>query len=100
MRDRRLAKIRNLIRRLQWRVSGRLLRKLETGEVHEEDAVVSVMNGHIRETRDDEEATAVDDRKYVITGRDRAGLPFESVGKIIEGEQGQEYFFITAYARR
>ncbi len=45
----------------------------------------------------DEKKVAVDGNKYVIRGRAPSGLPLETVGKIIKGEDGQEYFLISVY---
>ncbi len=75
------------------------MRRLQSGKIHEDDAIASIMNGCIRQARKDEMETSIDGRKYAIEGTDRAGLPFETIGKIIDGEEGREYFLITAYAR-
>ena len=35
--------------------------------------------------------------KYVIVGRDTHGRPFYTVGKVVQGSEGQFYFYITAH---
>jgi hypothetical protein len=57
----------------------------------------SILNAARITSQPDEKGAAVDGRKHTILGPDRAGLAFETVGKIMEGFEGEEYFIISAY---
>jgi hypothetical protein len=97
--DPTLRRIRNLVLKEQWEPSGHVRNYIEDGEFELRDIEVSIANGFISESQKDEIGTAVDGRKYTITGRDHCGLPFETVGKIVKGPEGKEYLVITAYRR-
>ena len=96
-RDRRLERIQLLVLRGQWAVSSHVRDKIEDGEFELDDVEASLRSGRISESRKDERGVALDGRKYTIVGRARCGLPLQTVGKIIAGADGQEYFVITAY---
>lgn len=91
--------IRRLIRSDDYWFSDHVRDEWANGEYSMGDIETSVLGGSIHKTQKDEKGQAVDGKKYVITGRDSAGMGFETVGKIIEGEDGRKYFFITAYGR-
>ena len=40
---------------------------------------------------------AIDGKKYTILGSDGSGHHLETVGKIVQGDDGREYLVITAY---
>lgn len=86
-----------LILRGQWGVSSHVRDKIEDGEFELEDVETSLRSGRITASQKDERGVAVDGRKYTVSGRARCGLPLQTVGKIITGLDGEEYFVITAY---
>ena len=97
MADAKLEKIQRLVLRDRWRLASHVLDKIEVGEVALRDIKHAILSGNIRDVRPDEEKVAVDGKKYVIRGRAPSGLPLETAGKIIKGEDGQEYFVISVY---
>ena len=100
MVDKRLQQIQLLILCRQWTISRHVLADIENGEFDEKDIETSIMSGWIDHSQKDEMQAAVDGRKYIIIGKSYSGLPFETVGKIVEGIQGEEYFVITAFKRK
>jgi hypothetical protein len=98
--DIRLERIQRLILQGHWEVSSHVLQYIEDGEFEIRDIETSIARGWISKSQKDEVGTAVDARKYTISGFDHCGLPFETVGKIVEGPDGEQYFVITAYERR
>lgn len=52
---------------------------------------------NIHKVEDDDLKEAQDGKKYTVLGRDSHGEPFYTCGKIILGEKGRLYFFITAH---
>ncbi|MHC4698804.1 MAG: hypothetical protein ACYTFA_18915 [Planctomycetota bacterium] len=97
MPDANLEKIQRLVRCHQWRLSSHVLEKIEVGVVARGEIRHALLNGKIKRVQRDEEKVAVDGKKYVIRGRAPSGLPLETVGKIIEGGDGKEYFLISVY---
>ena len=97
MADAKLEKILRLVLRDRWRLGSHALDKIEVGEVARGEIQHALLNGKIERVQRDEKKVAVDGRKYVICGRAPSGLPLETVGKIIKGEDGQEYFLISVY---
>ena len=91
--------IRKLVSSENAKFSGHLYDKIRDGEFGLEDIECSIANGKILKTMKDEEGGAVDGKKYVIAGRCKGGLGFETVGKIMNSDDGDSYFFITAYRR-
>ncbi len=100
MADAKLEKIQRLVLRDQWRLASHILEKIEVGEVALRDIEHAILRGKISDVRPDEQKVAVDGKKYVICGRARSGLPLETVGKIIRGEDAQEYFLISVYVSK
>ncbi len=97
MADHRIAQVRRLVRQGKYSLSSHVFDELAQDEFTLSDVEYSVLLGRCVETQRDEQRVAVDGRKYTIRGRTSAGLPFETIGKIICGHDGNEYFFITAY---
>lgn len=97
MSKRALQKIQSLVRSQQWIAGVHVQEYLEAGEFDERDLECSICTGTIRAIQRDELGEAVDRKKYVISGVDVCGLAFSTCGKIIELNDGQQYFFITAY---
>ena len=101
MDDHRLEKIRRLVRRGQWIPSSHVRKDyIETGVCGVEDIEQSILTGAVTKEEKDEFHMAVDGMKYTIQGRSYCGLGFETVGKIIDGGDGLQYFVITAYNYR
>lgn len=100
MADAKLKKIHCLVLRDRWRLASHVLDEIEVGEVALRDIEHAILSGKIIDVRRDELKVAVDGKKYLILGRAPSGLPLETVGKIIQGEDGLEYFLISVYARR
>jgi len=99
--DHRLEKIRLLIAKGDWIPSQHVREDyLETGECTLDDIECSILTGEIVAVQKDEVGGAVDGHKYVIQGRSRCGMGFETVGKIIKMADGKRYFVITAYNYR
>ena len=94
-----LGKIRGLVRSGRYDLSIHVLKKIQEGEFELDDLKCSVINGNISKIQNDELKQSKDGRKYVILGPTPSGMPFESVGKIMEADNGAEYIFITAYRR-
>lgn len=99
-KDARLERIQLLVLKGQWELSSHVLDYIQDGEFELRDVEGAILTGSITESQKDEVEVAVDGRKYTILGSDHCGLPFETVGKIVEGAKGNEYFVITAYQRR
>ena len=98
--DTRLERIRRLVLQGQWEPSSHVRQYIQDGEFELRDIEESIATGSITESQNDDVGTALDGRKHTIAGFDHCGLPFETVGKIVEGPEGNEYFVITAYQRR
>lgn len=89
--------IRKLIRCDDYQLSNHLYNKLADGEFALADIENSILSGRISKIEKDELCCSIDHKKYVIIGKSQNGLPFETVGKLIEGFEGEKYFIITAY---
>ena len=100
MADAKLEKIQRLVLCDRWRLASHVLDEIEVGEVAKDEIQHALLNGEIRRVQRDEKKVAVDGNKYVIRGRAPSGLPLETVGKIIKGEDGQEYFLISVYVSK
>lgn len=94
-----LGKIRGLVRSGRYDLTIHVLEKIQEGEFDLDDLEYSVINGNISKNQNDELKQSKDGRKYVILGPTPIGMSFESVGKIMEADDGEEYIFITAYRR-
>jgi hypothetical protein len=95
MGDRRLLRIQDLCRRSCVRLSEHVMDRIDDGEFEETDVYLSISYGCIVAAQRDGA-----ERKYVIRGPSKSGLAFETVGKFVQGFDGQEYFLITAYLVR
>ena len=100
MADAKLEKIQRLVLCDRWRLSSHALEKIEVGEVAKGQIQHALLNGEIRCVQRDEKKVAVDGNKYVIRGPAPSGLLLETVGKIIKGEDGNEYFLISVYGSK
>jgi hypothetical protein len=94
---RKEAEIRDLVRRERFHLSSHVYDKIATNYWEFDDVVESLLNGSIQKAEADELNVAVDGKKYTILGRDCYGHFIETVGKIIQGDDGHDYFVITAY---
>lgn len=93
-----LHQIKRIIAAGRYHPSAKVDALLEHGEFDLEDletAILSAARIHKRER--DEKRSSVDGYKYTIIGRDRAGLPFYTCGKVRQDHFGNFYFFITAH---
>ena len=93
-----LQKIQGLVRRLQYEIeSGHAFEPIEEGELERKDIECSIKNGKITRRQKDERGEAKDGKKYTIVGPTFNGLPIVTVGKIVDGMEGETYRLITAY---
>ena len=100
MPDDPLAAIQLLIARDAYDIGEHVEMALALGKYELCDIETAILHGRIRRTKRDKLGGAVDGNVYVIRGPDHSGLAFDTVGKIVEGLDGQAYFLITAYALR
>ena len=100
MRVKAIDRIRALVRRGQYTLSQHLINHIADNEFERDDIEVSILTGELVKSQRDERGTALDRRKHTVRGWTRCGLPFETIGKIIEGADGKEYFVITGYQCR
>jgi hypothetical protein len=95
--DSRLDKIRKLVRCGSYELSDHVVDAIEANEFTVDDIEDSILSGRIVCRQKDEVNTAIDGYKYKIIGRTQSGMPLETIGKIQEGFDDNEYFLITAY---
>lgn len=79
----------------EYAFSAHAVDKLYQNDWTEEDAICAVMSGVLVKWQSD--SASVDGKAYVIEGPDRYGNSLETVGKIMLGDGGKYYFFITCY---
>jgi len=91
--------IRTLIRSDNYGFSRHVSDYLDNGEFEVADIENSILNGKLTKAEQDEMHRSVDGKKYTIRGRCKSGLPFETVGKLMESGDGEYYFLITAGKR-
>jgi hypothetical protein len=96
----KIDKIRALVRGGRYTLSQHVIDHIADNEFGRDDIEVSILTGELVKSPRDEQGTAVDGRKHTVRGRTKCGLPFETVGKIIQGPDGNEYFVITGYEYR
>ncbi|MBL7219805.1 MAG: DUF4258 domain-containing protein [Phycisphaerae bacterium] len=94
-----LAWIQTLVRFGDYEVSRHVYDYLEDGDFKLDDIENSILNGKLEKTQNDKKCESVNGKKYTIRGRCRNGLPFETVGKLMESDDGEYYFLITAGKR-
>lgn len=94
-----LDKIRKLILRDRYELTGHALEGVADNLFSEEDIECAVLHGEIRKCEDDERSEAVDGKKYTICGCGDSCQEFEVVGKIVKDEMGRLFLVITAYQR-
>lgn len=92
-----LDRIQRLVLLRRVRLSEHALIALQAGEFDMDSVEYSILNAARITSQADEKSAAVDGKKHTVLGPDRAGLAFETVGKIMEGFEGEEYFIISAY---
>lgn len=97
MSNPKLRVIKDLVLANKFSLSGHVREAVETGEFDEDAIKHSILNAQQISSRKDEKRTALDGRKYVLTGPDRAGLSFRTVGKIQEAFEGKDYLIIAAF---
>lgn len=85
-----------LVRDDCWDVSAKVYEALDDGNFTEDDLVCCVLEGKLHKRERDERNEAVDGRKYTIWGPSAGGHPFYVCGKILRGDEGRYFFFITA----
>ena len=95
MPNQTLEKIKLMVLRGDCILSSHVLDKVEENYFTDNDVEASIVNGVSIEKGKDELGQAVDGNKYTITSKDQC----ETVGKLLESDEGQIYFVITAYRR-
>ena len=95
--SRKEAEIRQLVRDECFHLTSHVYDKIATNDWEYDDVVESLLNGSISKAETDEIGDAIDNKKYTILGRDCSGNFLETVGKIVEDEEGHQYLVITAY---
>ena len=91
------AVIRQLVRDECFLLTSHVYDKIATNDWEYADVVESLLNGSISKAERDEIGDAIDNMKYTILGRDCWGNFLETVGKIVQDEDGRQYLVITAY---
>lgn len=91
--------IQKLFRCNDYFLSGYAYDKLSDGEFALRDIESCILEGSVRQIRRDKLDASKDGKEYVISGRSSNGLPFETVGKLIDTVDGEKFFLITAYRR-
>jgi len=93
-----LADIKQLVAQGRYRYSRKVQDFIEDGFFDVEDLVHCILSAtKIHKRERDELGQAVHGMKYVILGRDTHGRLFYTVGKVVQGPEGQLYFYITAH---
>jgi len=93
-----LADIKQLVAQRQYDYSEKVRDFIEEGFFEEEDLEHCILSAaKIHKQERDELGQAVYGMKYVILGRDTHGRPFYTVGKVMQGPEGQFFYFITAH---
>lgn len=92
---RKESQIRELMASDQFMFSSHVYDKIACNYWTFDDVVASIESGSIQEAQKD--AAAADGRKYTMLGEDCFGNALETVGKIVESDDGQLYFVITCY---
>ncbi len=100
MADSNLDRIRQLILTQEYELSVHVADRIIAGEFDELGIESAILKGSITRRQHDELKQSIDGYKYVISGPDRYGLAFQTVGKIIEYHDGRTYFLISAYKER
>ena len=89
--------IRELVASEAWGFSEKVFEALDDCEYMEDDLESCVCTGKLYKRERDEKGEAVDGWKYTIVGTAVAGYEFYVAGKILIGEDGKYFFFITAH---
>ncbi len=93
-----LQEIKQLVADQRYRYSKKVRELVEEGFFDEEDMVHCILSAiRFYKTERDELDQGVHGMKYVILGKDTHGLPFYTVGKVMEVRNGRFYFYITAH---
>ena len=91
--------IRELVLCGDYKFSQHLQQKIGDGEFSFEDIENCIAHGLLQRWEKDEKGGAIDGKKYIIVGPCKGGLGFDTVGKIIKTNDGEAYYFNTAYRR-
>jgi hypothetical protein len=92
-----LRTIRNLVDADQYDWTEKVQMAMEGGWCEPEDLERCIATGHITKVTKDRLGESVGNKVYTILGKDRAGCEFYTAGKIMKGDDGLLYFFITAH---
>ncbi len=93
--------IQKLVRMEYVEFSDHVYMAISIGDYDDRDILDSIQNAVSIKKQKDEMRNSKDGWKYIITGLDRSGLSFDTVGKIVDGDNDDDCFFvITAYGRR
>jgi hypothetical protein len=95
--SRKEAEIRRLVHENRYELTSHVYDKIATNYWELEDVLASLLNGSIQRAEKDELGDAVDGKKYTILGRDCYGHFLETLGKIVQADDGREYLVVTAY---
>ncbi len=93
-----LEEIQLLVLKGRYNYSDKVRTFIEEGWYSEEDLECCLRNAtKIQKVEKDELKTSVDEKKYVIFGKDTHGCAFYTCGKVKKDDEGKLYFFITAH---
>ena len=91
------AEIHRLMADDRFELSGHVVDKIATNYWSVDDVVRAVMTGRISTVEQDEFDDAIDGNRYTMIGDGCYGSLLETVGKIVQDNEGRLYFLITAY---
>ena len=94
---RKEAQIQFLIRTECYELSDHVHDKIADNYWALEDVENALLTGSICKVENDDKGGAIDGKKYTLMGHGCHGHDIVTVGKIVEDENGNEYFVITAY---
>lgn len=82
----------------RYNYSAKVRKVIEDGWYTEEDLECCITTAKkIYKVERDELKTSIDNKKYVIIGKDTYGNPTYSCGKVIKAREEKFYFFITVH---
>lgn len=93
--------IQRLVRMYGFQYGDHVDADISLGKYDDEDIFECIRNAVLVKRQKNDKGFSTDGWKYIITGPDCSGLEFDTVGKIVDGDNDDNCFFvITAYARR
>jgi hypothetical protein len=94
---RKLETIRSLMRDDRFDLGPHVYGRIAENDCSLDDIVSAVLTGVITRCEKDEKEESVDGKKYTILGMESNGRPLETVGKVVQYDDGKKYFVITCY---